>query len=68
VAAMESRKFSGVLRAAICGDADSVEAILYKYMPLINNKSINNNEFDEDLKQYILLRVIIQIPKFNPDI
>jgi hypothetical protein len=64
---VESRKFSDVLRAAIAGDADAVEAILSRYIPLINNRSRLGGVFDEDLRQYILMRVIMQIPKFNPN-
>jgi hypothetical protein len=64
---VESRKFSDVLRKTIDGDHDSVEAILSKFMPLINRRSLVGGVLDEDLRQYILMRVIIQIPKFDPD-
>jgi len=65
---MESKMFSQVLRDAIAGDPDSVEAILSRYMPLISSQSMRNNRLDEDLQQYILMRVIMLIPKFDPDI
>ena len=64
---MESRLFSEVLRAAIGGDPDAVEAVLARYMPLVNKQSMIGGELDEDLRQYILLRVIMRIPKFDPD-
>lgn len=64
---MESRKFSDVLREAIAGDHDSVEAILSRYMPLFTKYSVTAGTLDEDLRQYILIRVVAQLPKFNPD-
>jgi DNA-directed RNA polymerase specialized sigma subunit len=64
---MENRKFSEVLRDAVAGDPDAVETLISRYMPLINSRSIVGGELDEDLRQYILLRVILQIPKFDPD-
>jgi hypothetical protein len=64
---MLSRTFSDVLRDAITGDPDSIEAILGQYMPLFNKQSILGGELDEDLRQYIMLRVILLIPKFNPE-
>lgn len=64
---MESRLFSDVLRAAVSGDPDSVEAIVASYMPLISSWSVNGEVFDEDMRQYILLRVITQIPRYDPE-
>jgi len=61
---VESKKFSVVLLEAIAGDPDSVEAILARYMPLINSRSHIDGIFDEDLQQFILMRVVMQIPKF----
>ena len=63
---MESRKFSKVLRDASIGDPDSVEAVLSRYMPLFTKQSIVDGALDEDLRQYIMMRVIMQIPKFDP--
>jgi DNA-directed RNA polymerase specialized sigma subunit len=64
---VESRKFSDVLRAAVAGDPDAVEAILTKYMPLIRKQSVINGKPDEDLRQYILMRIVMLIPRFDPD-
>jgi hypothetical protein len=64
---MESRRFSDVLRAAVAGDPFAVEAILDRYMPLINSRSVIDGALDEDMRQYILMRVIMLIPKFDPD-
>ena len=64
---MESRRFSDVLRAAVAGDPYAVEAILSRFMPLINSRSVMSDAFDEDLRQYILMRIIMLLPKFDPD-
>ena len=58
---MESRKFSKVLEGAIAGDHEAIEALLLRYTPLINRKSFLDDVFDEDLRQYIMLRTVIQI-------
>ena len=62
---MKSRKFSEVLREAIAGNPDAVEAIILRYMPLIDSRSQINGELDEDLRQYILMRIVMQIPSFH---
>jgi len=64
---MGSRRYSEVLRAAMRGEHDAVEAILIRYMPLINKHSVIDGAYDEDLKQYILMRVVDQLGKFNLD-
>jgi hypothetical protein len=64
---LEFRQFSEVLRAAANGDPGSVEAILARYMPLIDRQSVLDGNIDEDLRQYIIMRVIIQLRKFNTD-
>jgi DNA-directed RNA polymerase specialized sigma subunit len=61
-----SRPFSETLRDARAGDPDAVEAILARYLPLINKYSIADGRLDEDMRQYIMMRVIMQIPKFDP--
>ena len=64
---MESKQFSEALSEAINGEHDAMEAILSRYMPLISRQSVINGALDEDLRQYILLRVVAQIPKFDPE-
>jgi hypothetical protein len=61
---MDSRLFSEVLASAIAGDNDAVEALLLRYMPLINRQSVIDGVLDEDLRQYILMRVTEQIERF----
>jgi hypothetical protein len=62
-----NRYFSDMLRAAIAGKLDMVEAILARYMPLITKYSTIDCEPDEDLQQYLIMRTIEQLPKFDPE-
>jgi len=63
---VKSKRFSDVLRDARAGDHDAVMAILSRYMPLINKHSAVDGALDEDMRQYILTRVVQQLPKFDP--
>ena len=64
---MESKCFSEILRKAVAGESDAVEAILYAYMPLIIRHSVIENKYDEDMQQYIIMSVVLQLSKFNLD-
>jgi len=63
---MKSRRFSEVLRAAIGGEHDAIEAILSRYMPLISKQSVLGGAVDEDLRQYILMGIIKKLSTFDP--
>ena len=52
-----------VLRAQQ-GDKVAMEDILLIYKPLIIKHSWVNNRFDEDLHQFIILRILIAIKIF----
>jgi len=62
---MKNDSFSELLRCAIDGDAEAADEILRLYMPLINRNSVVDGVFDEDCRQYIMLRVAGQIGKFD---
>ncbi len=62
---MTNKEFELTLKRAIDGDNDSIMTIIELYEPLINNSSIIAGKFDEDLKQFILLRLIRKICKFK---
>jgi hypothetical protein len=64
---VESRKLSDVLRASHAGDMDSIEAILARFMPMFMGRSSIGGKIDEDFLQYLLMRVIKVLPKFDPD-
>ena len=57
--------FSELLRRAVDGEPEAVDEILRLYMPLINRSSVVDGVFDEDCRQYILLRAAGQIGKFS---
>lgn len=62
---MTSQEFELTLRRAINGDNDAIMCIIELYEPLINNNSIIDGKFDEDLKQFILLSLVRKICKFK---
>ena len=59
------RKFSDILSKAIAGDKASKEVILDLYAPLIERHSIIYGYIDEDCRQYIIMRIITSIRKFE---
>lgn len=62
---MTSYEFSDLLRLAIAGNSTAKEKIINMYMPLIIKQSTINGKIDEDLEQYIMLKIISNISKFN---
>ena len=62
---MTSKEFELTLKQAVGGNNDAIMRIIKLYEPLINNSSIIDGKFDEDLKQFILLRVVRKISKFK---
>ena len=62
---MAEKRFSDTLRRAVNGEHDAVNAILEQYMPLVNTYSFIDGKFDEDCRQYILERIVKQLPKFE---
>ena len=61
---MNADAFCGVLQAAIAGSQEALEALLDLYMPLINEASYLRGQLDEDLRQYILIHIALNISKF----
>ena len=62
---MKNIEFEKILKAAVSGDTAAIEKIIKIYEPLINNSSVVNGKFDEDLKQELLLHIIQNINKFD---
>lgn len=62
---MNRDAFSSVLQAAIAGSHKDLENILFMYEPLIRKYSYINGLYDEDLHQYILIRIALNISKFS---
>lgn len=62
---MKNIEFEMILKAAVLGDTAAIEKIIKMYEPLINNSSVVNGKFDEDLKQELILHIIQNINKFD---
>lgn len=62
---MNSHEFRDTLERALSGDRTALETILLLYMPLINRYSRIDGELNEDLRQYILLHIIMKIGEFK---
>lgn len=61
---MSKEKFHNVLTGAVAGCHEDIEQILELYMPLIDKHSYVNGRLDEDLKQYLMIHIALQIGKF----
>ncbi|MBO5069152.1 MAG: helix-turn-helix domain-containing protein [Roseburia sp.] len=61
---MSKEEFHNVLTGAVTGCHEDVEQILELYMPLIDKHSYVNGRLDEDLKQYLMIHIALQIGKF----
>lgn len=61
---MSKEEFHNVLTRAMAGCHEDLEQILELYMPLIHKHSYVNGRLDEDLKQYLMLHIALQIGKF----
>lgn len=62
---MEAEEFQKTLYYARHGDREALQIILDLYEPLINRSSILAGSLDEDLRQYIYLKIIGSISKFK---
>ena len=62
---VKSRPFSDILRLAQSGDRQAQNEILLQYMDLINRNCFIDGAFDEDCRQYIMLRIVKQLPRFK---
>ena len=61
---MSKEEFRSVLTGAMAGCHEDLEQILELYMPLIDKNSSVNGRLDEDLKQYLMIHIALQIGKF----
>lgn len=62
---MNSEDFQHVLQQAIAGDHDALEKVFDMYEPLINKHSYIGGRLDEDLRQYIMIHIALNISKFH---
>lgn len=61
---MNREEFRLTLLEAVSGSHEALEEILELYAPLINRYSLVNGRLDEDLRQYILIHIALNISKF----
>lgn len=61
---MSKEDFRSILTGAVSGNHEDLEKILELYMPLIDKNSYVNGRLDEDLKQYLMIHIALQIGKF----
>ena len=61
---MNKGEFRSILIGAVSGNHEDLEKILELYMPLIDKHSYVNGRVDEDLKQYLMIHIALQIGKF----
>lgn len=61
---MSKEEFRSILTGAVSGCHEDLEKILELYMPLIEKNSYVNGRLDEDLKQYLMIHIALQIGKF----
>ena len=57
--------FVDILQKAITGDENAILMILKIYEPLIKSNSKWRGKLDEDLEEYIIIRIIKNIHKFK---
>ncbi len=61
---MSKEEFHNLLTGAVAGCHEDLEQVLELYMPLIDKHSYVNGRLDEDLKQYLMIHIALQIGKF----
>lgn len=62
---MNREEFRLMLMEAISGSHEALEKLLELYAPLIDKHSRVNGQIDEDLRQYILIHIALNISKFT---
>lgn len=62
---MTEQDFYHLLQGAVASSHRHLELLLELYMPLINKYSYIDNVLDEDLRQYIMMHIALNISKFT---
>ena len=57
--------FNLILEKAINGDKEAIQKILKIYEPMIKSNSKWRGILDEDLEEYIIIRIVKNISKFK---
>ena len=61
---MTPDEFHRILKEAVDGSHEALEILLHLYEPLIRQHSMIDGELDEDLRQYIMIHIALNISKF----
>ena len=61
---LSNEEFRVMLEGAVAGRHKDLEILLELYMPLINRYSMLNGKLDEDLRQYLMIHIALNISKF----
>ena len=61
---MTNCEFANILQRAVAGKHEDLEKLLKLYEPLIQRNSYIDGKFDEDLHQYLLIHIALNINKF----
>lgn len=61
---MTKAEFAVTLQGAVAGHHENLEIILELYAPLIEKYSYHQGNYDEDLHQYLLIHIALNISKF----
>lgn len=61
---MTKAEFAVILQGAVAGRHENLEVILELYAPLIEKYSYHQGKYDEDLHQYLLIHIALNIRKF----
>ncbi len=62
---MNEQEFKRILEDAKKGEIMAIETILELYEPMVNKHAVLNGNFDEDLKQFLLLSILRKLKKFE---
>jgi len=62
---LSSKDFRKALEGAVAGKHADLEIILKLYAPLIDKYAMWKGQVDEDLRQYLLMRIALNISKFQ---
>ena len=61
---MDNDRFVSILQGAVAGRHEDLEEILRLYEPLVCKHSYYKGEFNEDIHQYLLIHIALNINKF----
>lgn len=62
---MTKDEFARTLQGAVAGRHDDLEKILELYKPMIRKHAYLQGAFDEDLHQYLLIHIALNISNFS---